>query len=48
MSVSKLMFSSTHHAQLQQLMFNSTHHARLQHCMAYRCSTALSLRELQV
>jgi len=33
---------------VSQLMFSSTHHARLQHCMAYRCSTELSLRALQV
>jgi len=33
---------------VSKLMFNSTHHAQLQHCMAYRCSTEMSLRELQV
>jgi len=33
---------------VSQLMFNSTHHAQLQHCMAYRCSTELSMRVLQV
>jgi len=33
---------------VSQLMFNSTHHAQLQHCMAYRCSTELSLSALQV